>query len=374
MCLIIFLITSFLSINFSCTSKTKPSTEATSNLKESKKDSLPHESLSKVENDTVTTGLIKRTVNGNIIELKLDGRYTWRDPNETNHALNFVEEVYPGVVHFRKYFEQRLLDEYSEETIQVKFPVNDKIEFFDENNNLIKTFLVDQNNPYLNPQNGITIREHYINEEFAEYSPPADKSELEKVTEYHLKTSIEFNSGFSKINYWVDLVKDQRKILGKKTTLVILDTLGNEIFNHEFDGFASPPAITKNKKYVIFAQFPIESLADADIITKTDGFEIWDTEANTRIYKEENDNPDRWISLPFIDDHGKILVQKYTYPNSKILGEHVVLFDSENKVLYRRDFSVEQWREISLNWYKKYKSFAGLINSFEFETSHLTDE
>jgi len=338
----------------------------------------PEQRFSKIKSvDTIPLKKkrITRTVEGKKMDFFLDGHYFWYSP-EYYEKVKFIEEVKPGIVFYKK----TIKSDYdgSKDKIPEKngMVVPDKIEFFDKDYTLINSFDIDKNNPFLkNVPPDIRVRMQYFDAEDTEFLPKSQRTGKEIVKEYHLWTIMEFQDGYSKVLYEKYSVSDYGQILSATNNMVVLDTLGNQIFNHTCSEETSFPVISRDGKYAIFSILTIETTSNAGIKNhQEEGFEIWNIQRNKQIYSERNDDPNMRIGEPFITPNSGLLIINYYYPNSKEISKKEYAFDPKSKILYSRVFSTDEWKDISMNWKTKYKSFPNLIKIFDYKIKVLKDE
>ncbi len=326
--------------------------------------------IEKTPRDTQVVKTIMREVDGKMVELRLDGKLVKHFENLD--WGNVVEEVGKGVVIYRKTFHPK----YDKRDVAI--PIYEKIEFFNENYKFLNVFKIRENNPYLHLtklEEGIQIKENYGDAEGTIVIPKTAKKNYEKIQEKHLRSHVEYENGFTKIIYTTKSVAKYGRIVGTSTTLIILDKSGNKILEKEKKGNVSTPALSLDGKYVMFSILNVQTTTNAGLKNQREGFEIWNTEKNVMIYQEINENPDMWISEPVADDKSGIIRIEYTFPNSRIIGQKEIAFDTESKILYSRIFSVKEWEEISINWFSKYNDdYTKLLQYFDFDKKIISDE
>ena len=321
-------------------------------------------------NDSIDTypnpdeAIIIRTVNGKDVKLKLDGKLHWIDNIQGDYHPLEVKEVYPGVVYFDKYYPPS----------DTLYPnrVKDRIEFFDKSYNLIKTFIIDDNNPFLRATDDVKVEQYVFNIGENYIVGRADSNVQNIITRHLVYSKIEYQNTFSKLLFSRLLVTDNNEILGEDSYFTILNKEGEILFSKMFPKLkTSFPKITRDGRFILFSILPIETVSNAGIKHQTEGFQIWDIENDRLVYKEWNDDPNMWIAEPTIDPQSGYLCIDYTFPNSKEKGQQLIIFSNREMILYSKTFTVEQWTEISLNWFKKYKSMDNLPNYFQFQEQKL---
>jgi len=325
---------------------------------------------------SIKSKTIQRMVEGKMMNFTLNGNFKWGIKISENDGdkVILIDEVEPGIVHYRK-------------TIIVKYPVNahntretlniipDRFEFFDSNYNLINTFDIEKNNPFLqNVPSGIIIRNQYSDAETVAFLPKSKQTGKEKVKEYQLWTSITFQDGFSIVGYGIYMVSNSGWIIDNASYMIVLDRLGNKVFEHKYPAPISFPVMSLDGKYALFSIMQIETTSNSGVKTQSEGFEIWNTKKNKQIYSERNNDSNMWIGEPFFSKESNMLIIKYSYPNSKEIASKDYYFDLINKTLYSRIYTTSEYSDLTWHWRTKYKTYRNLINYFDFEKKILEDE
>ncbi|MEL6637738.1 MAG: hypothetical protein AAFW73_18285 [Bacteroidota bacterium] len=311
---------------------------------------------------------IPRQVNGKELLLLLDGNFQWSSTfTEHRHPLE-VREVHPGVVYFDTYHADQRPTHDTAETITTEQRVKDRIEFY-QHQQLVRTFDLDQNNPYLSSPQTITVKQHYGDAEGTAYLPPSQRGKAGPVHEYHLRQHLETQDRFSKVVYWKREVTREGYVVATATTLIILDEKGRIVFQREHPGFSSVPVISPDGAYVLFASLPVETVSNAGIKTQPEGFEIWDTQKQQLLHRDVNDDPDRWIGGVTVTK--TCLRVEYTMPNDEHHDSFQVLFDPVELKLYTKKFSSEEWKTVGRLWKEIDGDFLKLRAHFDFEQKNI---
>lgn len=102
-----------------------------------------------------------------------------------------------------------------------------------------------------------------------------------------------------------------------------------------------------------------------------DGIEIWNT-TSLELQRVIELNKQGWsLDLPVDVEDGKYIQVNYNDNYNGINGSKLFLFDFENMMYYERYFTTKEWSNISLNWFKEYKSFTKLKSSYNFEENEI---
>ncbi|GAB4260550.1 MAG: hypothetical protein Kow0027_28020 [Saprospiraceae bacterium] len=311
-----------------------------------------------------------KKVNGQEVILNLTGNYHKKLEFENREYPLEIKEVYPGIVYYDKYDTVKVLSYNRGDSTMIYPRVKDALEFYDQGR-LVNRYVLDAHNPYLKKSKGVGIIKNFSNAEYESFLPPNKREEVGKVTEWQLHSLVENQGPLSKIIYFKKELVDGIWIVGAATTIVVLDSLGKELWNHEYPGHTSLPALSLDGTYALFAILPIETVNNSGIKTQTEGFEIWDTQTNTLLHREMNDDPNMWIIGATGSDNYSQLRTGYTYPNDKDISCLRIYFDYNKMVIHKRIFTTLEWNEISMNWYKKYKNLDGLMSHFIFQNYNL---
>jgi len=319
---------------------------------------LNEEALPRTVVQMDTSRNLIRSLNGVEVNVSLDGGFRKSIRFDGHEYPLSIWEAYPNVLFIQKYFEEERGEGYSgdQHTLLFERPVMDRVEFFDAPGRLISTFNLDENNPYLNSSSDVQIRPYYSDAEHTSFSPSSELEKGEKISTHFVNTVVDQQGSFTRIAYRLDRVTNKGKIREVYTTLVVLNDKGEVLFNREIDKQASLPAISNDGLYLMFAHMPIETTINAMVKTRAEGFQIWDIAAQSPIYKEENDDPNMYIAMPYIGTEFGYLVIDYTYPNSTEIADKVYLFDPVNLNLYSRVRTIAERKEIGDNWISKYKN------------------
>ncbi len=330
-------------------------------------ESLPNDKQSVSNNLSQKIPSFKKIVNGEEVIVSLTGNYhkTLKFPNK-EYPLE-VKEVYPGIVTYDKYDSIKIIPYHQEDSIRIFNRVVDEIEFY-ENGKFLSSYDVDQNNPYLKGRDGIKIMNHYSDAEGTEVL--IDRTEYKKYTidTYHLNQNVTSHGSCTSINYWKHEISNGL-IVSTPNTLIILDSLGNMIFNQDYEKSMDVPVIDSEGKYLMCAFAGVETVDQSGFKFQEDGFEIWQITPKEIMHVEVNENSDMWVDGSTIDE--SLLICTYSFPNSKIKSTALYMFDVSSTAFIYKEFDTKAWTEISMNWFKTYKSHKGLISKFQFESKSL---
>ena len=251
------------------------------------KDDKPHiEKVSVQDDTTIVKKIITRVINGKEVKIPLTGKTDFVVDEFIDHTSQEirlkVEEVQPGVLLFNKYFQDTITDPHYDETYFRKKPVPDRIEFFDSKYNLINSYVIDANNPYLTPEANVEVREYFSDLEHFPHYTYGDWKEGERIIEHHLQTGLCEESLV--VSYSKKEVSNKGRTRRDVTTLNFLNPKGELIFSVESDDNPRCPAVDTSFNYAIITYHPFLGP------NRTEGksrFEIWDLKKGQLIHIEK---------------------------------------------------------------------------------------
>lgn len=319
---------------------------------------------------------IRKTVHGVQVEIQLNGQFSTEIHLEDHEYPLKLWESRPGVLFIQKYHVRTGYNEWKELPFKYELPVVDRVEFYDSQHQILSIYDVDANNPYLKPNDSIKVMPYFFDSEGISFLLEDEHLADDGTGALWLETIVSGNgneskSNFIEVTYMAYEVSKSNRMLGVKTTQVILDTEGRKIFSKEFPNKTSTPVVANDGGHLLFSILPIEAAENAGMKTQDEGFEIWDINKNMRIYKSENDNPDMWIAEPVKDELSGWLCVDYTFPNSIDLSRHQYLFDPQEEILYDRIIKTSEMNEFTVNWFKKYRSWKSIIDIIPFRKQIL---
>ena len=207
------------------------------------KDSARHEIQKSLKQDTLipiqdNPYRLKKNTEANFIKrhkidafevpIHLTGAFAWSSEQiqktiykEGNRSPLLIKELYPGVLYYSKWVQHHPSSKNrSRET--------DKLEYYDEKGQLLKTYAVDDNNPYF--QKYPDLVNHFYNAEGGMIATD-DKNADRKI---HFKNSttsvhVDENTGFTQVKYTLYNSNKEGRVIDFITTFLVIDTLGNEV-------------------------------------------------------------------------------------------------------------------------------------------------
>lgn len=322
---------------------------------------------------------IRITVHGVQVEIRLNGKFSTEIHLEDHEYPLKIWESRPGVLFIQKYHVRTGYNERTELHFKYELPVMDRIEFYDSQHKLQSIFDVDAHNPYLKPNDSIKVMPYFFDSEGIRFLPEDEHLADDGLGSHWVHTIVSGNgseskSKFIEVTYTAYEVSKSNKMLGAKSTQVVLDTEGSKLFCKEFPYKTSTPVVANDGSHLLFSILPIEAAENAGMKTQNEGFEIWDIDKALRIYRSENENPDMWIAEPVKDELTGWLCVDYTFPNSIELSRHQYLFDPQEEVLYDRIITTSEMKEFTVNWFKKYRSWKSIVELIAFRKQILSHD
>ena len=325
-------------------------------------------------------GILYRTIEGEEVKIKLqkptnkriEYPYTlWTGASTEQGNELRVKEIYPHVIEFQSMFSEKRWDDHEKEYYNFEVAIPKEIQFFDKDYKYIRSFAIRENNPFLKDTvPNAKITEYFYNiAEYYTYLPKSEQRGTEKISDQWVYANIDQNENLPiVVTYHALYSTKQHFITGGNYQYVLLDSIGNIInkLNTSYQQL-SGAAFSPDGKYALIGFTQGETTMNAGIKSEPEGFELWDLDKNQLLHREINDDPNMWISQPsyFNNSHFRI---RYTYPNSKQIGNMTYLFDLNNKTIFYRVFSTEEQTDISINWFKKYKNYAKVKKIYHFDS------
>ncbi len=330
-------------------------------------------------NQLDTLPVITKVVNNTLVEVRLDGQFSTKVHLEGHEYPLKVWESRPGVLFIQKYHVRTGYNEREDRYFRYERPVMDRIEFYDTEHRLLSVYDVDAHNPYLKPHDSIQVLPYYFDSEGTGYWPDEERPLDDGLGAYWVHTVVSGNGNESRSNhieltYTAYEISKTGRMLGAKTTQVILDLKGREIFRMEFPYKTSTPVVANDGSHLLFSILPIETTENAGIKTQQEGFEIWDIHRMARLYKADNEDGGMWVAEPVKDEPSGWLCIGFTFPNYQELSRHQYLFDPQTKTLYDRVFTTEEMSSIRIQSSKYNYSWFKIVEAYSFRMQILTHE
>jgi|GEM_PF-4297626 len=337
--------------------------------KDAKRDTSNITATEKKSSPDISNGLaFIREINDKAFELKLSGNFYKTFKFEDQEYPLEVKEVYPGIVYYDKYDSMRILPYHQEDSIWSVTRVKDKVEFYDADK-LVNTIILDSINPYLKRGTHGNIMKHFSDAEGTDVLANRDPGKDYSIDSYHLTQNVQNQGPYTIINFWNHEISDGW-IVNTPTTILILDSLGQEVFNQEYERHMSVPAIDLRAKYLMIAFSGVETVNTSGAKVQSDGFEIWQIQPKKILHLEVNKEENMSVSTPVFVDNTYLKIN-FSYPNSKDTSQLIFAFKHSTKELGYRVFLTKEWEEISLNWFKKYKTHTKLFSKYPLELKNI---
>lgn len=339
--------------------------------------------VSKSENmtqhkDSLSIVKLKRKIDGEevLIEFSKDQEYNeygqrvlWSQKKAGMEYPQEVKEISKGVVLY-----PRLTSYITPHGTLAESFRESWLEFFDEDYNLIGNYNIVKNNPFLNdtiPDAKLT--EYFYNKgEGYTYLTDKNKRKRKIISDQWVYAQAKTQNSLTIIKYRRLLASQDGYIVGSHYHFKVLDRLGNVIseMDSHYDQLTGV-TFSPDGRAALLAYTQGETTNSDGIKNASEGFEIWDLSKNELIYIEVNEDPNMRISSPNLQVDDGFIKVRYTFPNSKEISNLLVLYDFQKQSIFKYKFSTIERNEVSLNWFKKYKSYRNLMNYYKFKEEKL---
>ena len=348
------------------------------------KDSARHEIQKSLKQDTLVPiqdnpYRLKKNTEANFIKrhkidafevpIHLTGAFAWSSEQiqktiykEGNRSPLLIKELYPGVLYYSKWVQHHPSSKNrSRET--------DKLEYYDEKGQLLKTYAVDDNNPYL--QKYPDLVNHFYNAEGGMVATD-DKNADRKI---HFKNSttsvhVDENTGFTQVKYTLYNSNKEGRVIDFITTFLVIDTLGNEV-NRLADEelHINDTYVTPDGRFLALCTGGMEDMNGSGEEMNGHqlyGIRIYDLEGMELIYENIGKYSDG-VSYGW-DKKEMIFFRLKNDTNEKNQG-YIFLVDPLQRIEYKRLFTNKEWKIISSKAYKEWKHKSlqqQVFNFFDF--------
>ncbi|MEO1263222.1 MAG: hypothetical protein AAFZ15_30710 [Bacteroidota bacterium] len=304
------------------------------------------------------------------VPIHLTGAFAWSSEKvqfESFRPPLYIKEFYPGVISYTKWVKQNPESEnFSTE--------NDQLEFYDEGGKLLKTFHVDESNPFLKLYPGI------VNNFYNAEGKLIDKNEEPSRKEVHFRNStnsvyIDEQTGFSQIIYTLYNSNKNGNVIDFRTTLILLDTLGNEVNRlSDKELFINDTYITPDGKFLAICtggMVDINNFGNAMNGHREYGIQIFNLKNMSLIYQNSgqySDGVSHWKGSA-----NWIYFRLKNGEDDEIYDGHWYIIDPVKEEEYYRLFTDEELQDILLkhrNKVWKHKDYGqNILNAFDFKIS-----
>jgi len=328
--------------------------------------------------------ILHKKINHKQFELELYSNFYKEFPVKDRELPLRVSEVYPGIVTYDKYDSIKVVT-HSHNSDSNDHPewaytrVIDKIEFY-EKNKLFNSYELDSNNPYLFPRYDIMVLNHWSDAESTDILHNKTKGS-NPITSFHLRQNIVHVGPYTCINYWKNEISNHR-IVSTFTTIRVLDSTGNVIFNKEIPGLVGPPAIDPNGEFLMASIVQEETTNTSGYKYKSDGFVLWSVKLDKLLHTQFSNAENFLIGNPNFSSHLNQLGVSWSHnrSNSKSFRENrnnildiVYYYSIENNTLYRYNvtigFTIEDEEYVRLH--KRNRSWSEISNLLNIEPVSL---
>ena len=219
-----------------------------------------------------------------------------------------------------------------------------KIDFFNDKRNLVNSFEIQRNNPFNHKDYPLISKEQYINYSAAGVGIDYEKEPLydfkKDVNEYYTNTNIWINeNGYSVINYNLQPIDKQGRLIGWLCDLILLNPKGERI--SEFENIQldiNNALITSDGKYLSIRYGGNDTENYKRL--RNDGIRIYNI-ANDKIIYENKLPKAKSYSGPSEIDTSFItfgITDHELYDRDDSNYYHKEFYDIQNRVKYYRDY------------------------------------
>ena len=314
------------------------------------------------------------TLEGFAVDIHLTGSFAWSSEaqqralygDQLRHSTLHVDERYPGIIRYTRW--ERL----NEETGNV-MNVNDKVEYYDENGQLLKTIHVDELNPYLAEFPDL-INNFYNSEGgIVEAGAPAEAMTID----YRNSTNsviIDEKAGLTVLIYTLYHSNAIGDVIDFQTTIIALDSLGNEVSRlAEPELYIHDTHITPDGRFLALCTDGMVDINDMgnDMRGHADmGVRIYEIEPMNLIYENRGRYSD---GVAAIDESNWIFFRLKNDFDEEIEGD-IYLINPVNRIEYKRSFTYDEWRSVTAKWYREWKGTNQkyqLLEAYDFAESRF---
>ncbi len=240
---------------------------------------------------------------------------------------------------------------------------NKKILFFEPKSGKIsKVIDLKKQNPYSKSKEPRLDEKLKYTSEYMDHIPPLD----EKGKKHEISKFISWDNGGWQGDHFVwcfrkYAISKRQKVIDEWNTIMIFDTLGNTIMNHEFNGHSFGYDINNEGSYFVI-HFWVEGWEGGG------EFFIYEVKSMEKIYSYKVDSDDKRLNgAGFVKHSNNIIDASVVFPSHKNPSpEEKIIIDIANRIEYKYLFSGEQIDEVFIKWNNKYKTHENLLNFFDF--------
>lgn len=289
------------------------------------------------------------------VPIHLTGAFAWSSEKAQREIYKegyrpplYIRELYPGIIYYSKWMQHNP----ESKNVSTEF---DKLEYYDEHGNLLKTYDVDAQNPYLKKYPDL------VNNFYNAEGNVVDENSDPESKEIHFRSStnsvfVDENTGFTQIDYMLYNSNKHGNVINFITTFIVLDTLGNEI-NRLVDKelYINDTYVTPDGKFLALCtggMVNINNFGDDMNGHRDMGILIYDLADMSLIYENGGRYSDgvsggwdnsEWIRFRLKNDS-----------EEEIKGD-IYFIDPVNKVEYKKTFSYTEWNILRTKTYKEWK-------------------
>jgi hypothetical protein len=295
------------------------------------------------------------TIEGFPVDIHLTGSFAWSSETQQRELYNgpnqrprlFIRELYPGVIFYTRW------EALNPESGNVD-TVNDKIEYYDEFGQLIKTISIDDKNPYLSQFPNMINNFYNAEGSMGEDDVPED---IEAIHFRNSTNSVHINEdvGFAELIYTLYNSNEDGNIISFETTFIVLDSIGDEVNRIVENGlYVNDTHITPDGRFLAICTDGMVDINDFgnDMGGHADmGIRIYELKSMNLIYENRGRYSDGVAAI----DESNWIFFRLKNDNDETTEGDIYLVDPVNKIEYKRSFTYDEWRSVTAKWYREWK-------------------
>jgi hypothetical protein len=250
-------------------------------------------------------------------------------------------------------------------------PLPCKLEYYDSTyTRLLNTFDIRKDNPYTKEKNPKIEIEQFYDAEIG-FARSQDSSEATTYWTYVKAHTCE--NGYTGIAYQLHHRNRNNALIKIESDLVVLNSEGLMIFRERgLDFEASPTLVTHDGLYFVVQFGAITDMQNYPQKLKNRGFRIYDIVLKKIIYEEQAKSPLGYYDAVVEDAESSLVISSKRENEFDDSKNTIRLFDLNQRKVYVRDFSVDEWREVTFRWQREgWSSYEKLIENYSFTVQNF---
>lgn len=302
-----------------------------------------------------------------------DGRVVYSANNRFYEGPNVgmewyrISEVEKGILFYEKFGDVVI---YHDRPLAAR-PLPFKLEYYDSTyTRLLNTFDIRKDNPYTKEKNPKIEIEQFYDAEIG-FAHSIDSSSAVIYWTYVKVHTCE--NGYIGIAYQLHHRNRNNALIKIESDLVVLNSEGLMVFRERgLDFEASPTLVTHDGLYFVVQFGAITDMQNYPQKLKNRGFRIYDIVLKNLIYEEQAKSPLGYYDAVVEDAESSLVISSKRENEFDDSKNTIRLFDLNQRKVYVRDFSVDEWREVTFRWQREgWSSYEKLIENYSFEVQNF---